>query len=184
MLPYWTLTNGRRTKDEKGHFQSWCIKISHNDLSFLHLMAQCQPHEEVRNLPHPLGENTIGFYMSEKEICFMLSHQDLGVYCSRSIIFAHTVWSHRSQGTRLLQKGRNSQQCQMIAEKSSTQSSQVPRNLLDFTTHRSWVTCTYQYLQLKNFRINVNISVIFMAVVVLRQFLHSNQFNCLNKLWL
>ena len=47
-------------------------------------MAQCKPQEEVRNLPHPLGKNTIGLYMSEKETSLVLSHQHLSVYCKEA----------------------------------------------------------------------------------------------------
>lgn len=64
----------------KATFKAGAKKISHNDLSLFHLIAQCQSQEEAKNLLHPLGENTIGLYMSEKEISFVLSHQDLGVY--------------------------------------------------------------------------------------------------------
>lgn len=67
------------TEVDRGHCESWCTKISRNDLSLLHLIAQCQPQEEARNRPHPLGESTIGLYMSEKHTSFVLSDQDLGL---------------------------------------------------------------------------------------------------------
>lgn len=43
----------------KATFKAGTKKVSHNDLSRFHLVAQRQSQEEARNLLHPLGENTI-----------------------------------------------------------------------------------------------------------------------------